>query len=333
MLHVPIGMFFLAQPPEEPPLPLPDFRRMADAEASRPSTELVETIHTCQLRQDWYRDYTQSTGGEPLEFVGSATLASDVPVVAAKIRATLGLEVGERSVAGNWTDFLRLFIRSAQNAGILVMVNGIVGNNTRRKLSPREFRGFAIADKLAPLIFINGSDTKAGQIFTLAHEIAHIWLGESGVSKVKVDTLDHDSQIEAWCNKVAAETLVPQAQLLAMNLQGDIHQMKADVARTFRVSTLVALRRLHEVGRLNLKAFRAAYDQELADLLERENSKGSGGGNFYDTMNVRVDRRFATAVISSALEGRTLIGDAMNLLNVGNTKTLRREARELGFAF
>lgn len=329
VVKLPVGMLFLPGRPEEQQLPLPDFRRMADEDRGNPSTELIDTIHTAQLRQDWYRAHLLSEAAPEREFVGSADLGDDQVMKADEIRKALGLEVGERSGTGNWSEFLRVFINQVRQAGILVMVNGVVGNNTRRKLNPREFRGFAIADPVAPLIFINGADTKAGQIFTLAHEVAHIWLGQTGISHVRPNHIPTENEIEAWCNKVAAEVLVPMATLETMFISDSIVQAKSDVARTFRVSTLVALRRLWELGRLDDSEFQQVYAAELDDLKQRDASK-QPGGNFYNTMGARVDPTFAAAIIGSALEGTTLIGEALNLLNLKSTNTLRIEAIRLG---
>lgn len=332
VLNLPMGMLFLPSPPEES-LPLPDFRRMADGSTLRPSTELIDTIHTCQRRQIWYREHLMNSGVESLSFVGSASNENQPALVAGQIRTALNLEVGNRSQVANWSEFLRQFIRHAREAGILVMVNGVVGNNTHRGLNPREFRGFAIPDSFAPLIFVNGADTKAAQIFTLAHELAHIWIGRAGVSNSAADDLPDDiapdQSVERFCNAVAAEVLVPMSQLTTMDLPRDLGQAKASIARKFRVSTLVALRRLKDLGSLSSDAFDDAYEEELA-FLKQQAKQTSGGGDFYATMGARVDPRFASAVISAALEGQTLMGDALDLLEVKKSKTFFEEARRLG---
>ncbi|WEQ54214.1 ImmA/IrrE family metallo-endopeptidase (plasmid) [Komagataeibacter nataicola] len=333
VLHLPVGMFFLPEPPKEN-LPLPDFRRMADGGPQRPSTELIDTIHICQRRQRWYREYVAGSGATPLTFVGCADVGDQPAVVAGQIRTVLKLEVGSRNEAATWEEFLRQFIAFTREAGVLVMINGVVGNNTHRPLNPREFRGFAITDSFAPLVFVNGADTKSGQIFTLAHELAHIWVGKDGVSNSAADDLPEqlgpDSTVERFCNAVAAEVLVPMAQLSNMELPTDVDQAKAMIARTFRTSTLVALRRMKDLGRLSYDDFQDAYDAELDFLKRKVKQKKSSGGDFYNTMGARVDPHFASAVISAALEGQTLMGDAFELLNIKNSATFRREARHLG---
>ena len=171
--HAPFGMLFLPEPPVED-IPIPDMRTIRDAGVREPSADLLETIYLCQRRQDWYRDDALDSGATPLSFVGSATLSTPAEEAAARIRAALRLD--ERSVP-NWSAAMTDLIERAEALGVLVMVNGIVGSDTHRKLDPEEFRGFALADDIAPLVFINGADTKAAQIFTLVHELAHLWLG------------------------------------------------------------------------------------------------------------------------------------------------------------
>lgn len=165
--YTPIGYLFLPEPPVEE-VPIPDFRRVSDAARASPSPDLLDTLYLCQQRQHWYRDFARSTGEEPLDFVGSATSSDDVVRTAAEIREAVGLDIDERRALPTWTDALRRFITQADALGVLVMVSGVVGSNNRRRLDPEEFRGFALADPLAPLVFVNCADTKAAQMFTPA---------------------------------------------------------------------------------------------------------------------------------------------------------------------
>ena len=263
--HTPVGYLFLQEPPVER-VPIPDFRTVGNERIGHPSPDLLDTVYICQQRQEWYRDFSRSEGEEAVPFVGTAHLKDDVEPAAATIRGALGFDVEERRQMLTWTDALRRFIEQADALGVLVMVNGVVGSNNRRKLDPQEFRGFALADSLAPLVFINGADTKAAQMFTLAHELAHIWLGLSAISDTQASQLP-EHEVERWCNRVAAELLVPLSVVRAeYEPRNPMGEEVSRLARRFKVSTLVALRRIHDVGGLTRDEFWRAYREELERL-------------------------------------------------------------------
>ena len=328
-VHVPIGYLFLTEPPDEP-LPIPDFRTLDGRQLAQPSPNLLEMIYACQERQSWYADFARLYQDPELDLVGSATLQSSPEAVAGEIRTVLGFSVEERRDCGTWTDALRLFIRQADQAGILVMTSGVVFSNNKRPLDVDEFRGFALVDRLAPLVFINGSDSKAAQMFTLAHELAHIWLGASALSNASAAPLTGFRHEEVWCNKVAAELLAPLAAVRA-ELRDDepLAQTLSRLARHFKVSTLVILRRLLDVAALDRPAFNAAWRSEIQRLREIKQQSG-GGGDFYRTTLSRVSHRFTRALVVSTLEGQTLYRDAFRMLGVKKTETFNNLGREVG---
>jgi Zn-dependent peptidase ImmA (M78 family) len=324
--HTPVGYLFLQEPPIER-VPIPDFRTIGNEHIGHPSPDLLDTIYICQQRQEWYREFARSEGEEPLQVVGSANLKSDIEVTAAEIRTALGFNVEERRKTPTWTDALRNFIAKADVLGVLVMVSGVVGNNNYRKLDPEEFRGFTLSDDLAPLVFINGADTKAAQMFTLAHELAHVWLGQSALSDVGPATSpSHD--VEVWCNQVAAELLVPLAVLRGEYRQSSNLREEVDrLARYFKVSTLVILRRIRDADGITQSQLWEVYREEMERL--RAMPKSSGG-DFYLTQAARVSKRFARALVVSTLEGRTLHRDAFHLLGFSKLATFRDLGHSLG---
>ncbi|TXK89688.1 ImmA/IrrE family metallo-endopeptidase, partial [Parageobacillus sp. SY1] len=174
MTAVPLGYFSLPNPPEEK-LSIPYYRTVRDEGAVRPSPNLLETVQTMERRQQWMRDYLIQLGNPPLNYVGRANLSMDPKLVAQDMRRTLSLEDGWASKQSTWQEALRNLIRKTEDIGIIVVINGVVGNNTHRKLDVAEFRGFVLIDDYAPLIFINGRAGKGAQMFTLVHELAHIW--------------------------------------------------------------------------------------------------------------------------------------------------------------
>jgi len=324
--HTPVGFLFLPEPPEEQ-IPIPDYRTMSDAGVSRPSPDLLDTIFQCQQRQEWYRDFAQVTRENPVAFVGSLTTSVPVVEAAEQVRTTLRFDPGERG--HTWSDALRTLVDHAEELGVLVMVSGVVGANTHRKLDPEEFRGFSLVDPLAPLVFVNGADTKAAQIFTLTHELVHLFLGETALDDANLGSAP-TNPVERWCNQVAAEVLVPLGPLRdALSPDVVIDQLEP-LARRFKVSTLVVLRRIHDAGQLSWDEYQTAYRDELARVLEILGERSGTGGNFFNTQPARVSKRFARAVIVSTLEGQTLHRDAFQMLGLKKLSTFEELVSRLG---
>ncbi len=325
--YTPVGYLFLAEPPEER-VPIPDMRTVGDRPIGRPSPDLLDTIHLCQQRQDWYLDHARSMGEQPLDFVGSIQVGADIQRTAGIMRAALRLDQAGPHQARNPGEGLGRLVALAEDLGVLVMTSGIVGSNTSRTLDPREFRGFALCDPIAPLVFINGADAKAAQLFTLAHELAHLWIGVSALDDVSAA---HQSSIasERWCNQVAAELLVPLARLREeLDSSATLETEARRLARSFQVSSLVIIRRLLDLGVLDRQAMWELYQAELARLSARKPS--GGGGNFYLSQRARVGRRFAQAVYESTWEGRSSFTEAFRLLNVSRMATFRKLGTAVG---
>ena len=329
--HTPFGLLFLSEPPEEV-VPIPDMRTVGNLGVNQLSANLLDTIYQCQRRQDWYREYALINGFDEISFVGSTTVNTPPNQIANQIRDVLDFNLPKRSAFPNWEQTLRQLIDRIEGIGILVMVNSIVGSNTHRKLDPNEFRGFALADSLAPLIFVNSADTKAAQIFTLIHELAHIWLGGSALSNADM-TAKGNLKDEVWCNQVAAEVLVPLEDLTAV-FQGKINVDELErLAKRYRVSTLVILKRLSDAKVVSWNEYIQTYEVEKQGILSLLNARrADGGGNYYYSQPLRLSHNFSKAVITSALEGSTSYRDAFQLLGTKKPATFQNLAETLGVA-
>jgi Zn-dependent peptidase ImmA (M78 family) len=324
----PFGAFFLPAPPQEK-LPVPDFRTIRDQRPKRPSAALLETIYQMQRRQEWMREYLLEEGADPLPFIGTVTLASSPLAAAENIRRTLGMEDGWAELHPTWSHALLGLRRAVEDTGVLVVINGVVGNNTHQALDPEEFRGFVLCDRYAPLIFINGADFKSAQMFTLAHELAHLWLGTGGVFNLP-DFQPSEDAVEKFCNRVAAEVLIPTRELKACWPQAEAGDDPFHaLARRFKVSPMVAARRVLDEGLISREQFYTFLNAYQADE-RRKTARKSSGGNFYRTQDVRVGHRFGSAVIRAARSGRLLYTDAYRLTGLYG-KTFDQFAQQLGF--
>ena len=311
--YTPLGLLYLSDPPINlDELTIPDFRTRDSRASQKPSPNLLETVHTMQRRQAWMREELLRDGVEALPFVGSFNLENRPDEVARAMKNTLGLSENWAAEYNTWEDALRYLVKRFESAGVLTMFNGVVGNNTHRKLKPKEFQGFALVDKYAPLVFINGADYKAAQMFTVAHELAHIFIAKSGLSKLK-NLRPVENKIEKFCDQAAAEFLVPRAELSVL-LDGDLgfSEQCQKIARNFKVSTIVAARRMLDVELINLDAFFDFYNEWKIETNHNKKQEG-GGGNFWNTQNVRIGHPFGVAIWRAVSEGRIFYRDAYSL--------------------
>ena len=325
--RTPLGFFFLNKPPEER-LPIPHFRTFANEVPHRSSPELFETVQVMQQRQAWMREFLIDQGQEPLPFVRSARAQEHTMEVSQRMRRALDMAEGWAASHSTWTDALRALRNAMEDVGILVVSNGIVGNNTRRKLDPNEFRGFVLVDEYAPLVFANNADGKAAQMFTLAHELAHILFGSSAAFDLR-EMQPADDPTEQACNRAAAEFLVPGGALkkIWLTARTDSEPFQT-IAREFKVSSIVAARRALDLGLIDKTAFLEFYLQYRTKE-RRTDTRGRKGGDFYSNQNLRVGRRFASAVVRAAREGKLLYSEAYRLTGLYG-KTFHQYTDALG---
>lgn len=327
--RVPFGFLFLHEPPEVE-LPFADFRTLESRRPQGVSPDLMETIQIMQRRQAWLREERIEGEVDPLSFIGSAKLSDDPEAIAQEMRRIVGLDNGWAKRVSTWTDAISQLRNVIEELGIMAVINGVVGNNTRRKLDVKEFRGFALSDTHAPLIFVNGADAKSAQMFTLAHELAHLWLGEAGEGLSGFQDLrPGGNDVEKFCDRAAAEFLVPASELReAWPEVSHLDTPFEKLAGHFKVSPVVIGRRALDLRLVEREEFFSFYRYYTRSEYQKKAGR-AGGGDFYNNQNTRVGRLFASHVIRAAKEGRIGFKEAYDLSGLKGG-TFQQYARKLG---
>lgn len=303
---VPFGALFLDAPPESLYKPtIPDLRQGQNAQPL--SDSFYEVLGDIQDKQEWYIDFLKENQAEPLEFVGKYDHDTDASTIASDIRNTIGLPY-DLYTKKSREDYLKKMISKCEEVGILVFKNSMVKNATKKPLNTEEFRGFVLIDKYAPVVFLNSQDMPSALIFTLAHELAHIWLGESGVDDL--DFYGNDPN-EVFCNKIAAEVLITKEEFYNSwhSTEGNLMV----IANIFCVSKLM-------VARLALThGFIATFEYQKIQREEYEVYKNipkkDGSPNFVNLIPGRNSYLLTKIIVNQALSGKILLRDAGNLLN------------------
>lgn len=305
-VYLPFGYFFLAEPPEEK-LPIPYFRSDGST-TTKVHINVYDSILLMQQRQEWLKEYLRENSFDNLPFVGRFKDENNVGIIVDDIRRTLGLQENWASGFDRWQDALNHLTDQIEDAGIITVFNGVVENNGTRKIPIESCRGFVLVDNIAPFMFINNSDSKAAQMLTVVHELAHIWTGKSAGFDFRQLQPAQDSN-EILCDKIAAEFLVPER---TFNEVWQRNQSIKDTARFFKVSRIVIARRALDTGKLTKTQFFQFYNEYIAGEIRKKSS----GGDFYATTRKRLSITFAAHINNAVRSGQLLYRDAYKLTSL-----------------
>lgn len=292
-------------------LQIPDFRTRTSEAPKDPSPELYDTINMMQSRQDWLSEYLEDDGADKLSFIGSCTDMTSVSDCVDVMRGLIKLEEGwAKGLASSAA--VRTLREAIEATGVYVCAGSYVGNSSRRTFSVQEFRGFVLTDAYAPIIFINTRDARSAQLFTLAHEFAHLLFNESGV-----DDAELSESNETICDEIAAEFLVPSS--LAFRLFDQLNNDEAikEMMRFTKVSEIVCLRRAKDLGLIGKSEFFRRLDDykaRLAALPPRKDERaGATGPTFYTLQKNHLGKLFPETVYVALKSERLLYSDAYRL--------------------
>lgn len=305
-VYLPFGYLFLPQPPQEK-LPIPYFRTNGNR-TDKIGLNVYDTILLLQQRQDWLKNYLKDNDFPGLPYVGKYSKRHDVQAIVADIRQTLQLPENWASQFKSWQEAQDYLVLHIEDKGIITVFNGIVENNTHRPIPVDECRGFVLVDDYAPFMFVNNADFKSAQMFTIVHELAHIWTGHSAGFDFR-KLLPADDPIEKLCDKVAAEFLVPEQEF---NKVWNHKASFSHAARHFKVSEIVIARRALDTGKINKQYFFGFYKEYSNREFAKKENQGSGG-NFYATAKKRISITFASHVNQAVKSGNLLYRDAYRL--------------------
>lgn len=310
-VHVPFGYLFLKEPPQEN-LPIPFFRTgKTGKEQGKVNINIYDTILNIQQRQDWLKGYLIENDHEQLPYVGKFEISSNYKMVVNDIRSTLGLEEDWGKGVANFEEALTFLTQKIEEIGVITVFNGVVENNTHRPIKVEECRGFVLVDKIVPFMFINAADGKAAQIFTIIHELAHIWIGQSAGFDFR-QLQPSDDPIELLCDKVAAEFLVPEDAFIKIWSKTQDYKI---IAKQFKVSPIVVARRALDTGKINRKSFFEFYNVYAEEYQQKKDNKASGG-DFYATTRKRLSPTFVAYVDEAVKSNKLLYLEAYKLTSL-----------------
>lgn len=308
----PLAAFYLSDIPKDYAI-IKDFRRISDQKiAEEYPYKLIMLIRDMQDRQAWVKDILKELAENRLGFVKSAALSTPPTQLSEEIRKKLKITVDDQL---NWKDMnsaLNTWIHKVENNRMFVSQTSKQGT-----IDVSDARGFALVDSFAPFIFLNAKDSLGGRIFTLAHELVHIWLGESGVTGESFFGIanSHEEKIETYCNKVAGLVVFPD-NVFSQHFKGINHEKDAlnkinSISKKLFISRAVVARRLLDKSIISKSKYQELHNKYIKDW--KDNQPG-GGGNYYTNQSRAISKSFIRIVVNAYDRGRITGSEASGLV-------------------
>jgi len=311
--------------------PLQDFRKKDSGDLS---TSTIFIIREIQQKQSWISEENRENEIPELPFVGKYSTSDSPELIAFDILSTLEidpLDYQNQEPIKHW-------IEKAEEKGIFISRTSFI--HSRLTIDKEELQGFAIADVFAPFVFINSADWKAPQLFTLVHELAHIWIASSGISNHITPDLSNRKQyhpVELFCNEIAANALMPKAYVKSLS-ESDFESSRSvfEIAKNLGISTLAMLVRAKNLNLISTGQYnelKQQSDRDFSDFLEREEAsklkqkKQEGGPSYYTLRLNRNGRLFTQHVLDAYNSGRIEPSVASLLLKVKSNQFTKLEQR------
>lgn len=302
--HFPFGYFFLNELPAQPDI-IPFFRSFEESTAME-DFNIRELIKLLQERQEWVADYIKTNGVEPNEAVGLFKNENNPLNIKNGILKFLKLSDGWQLTFNKPEQAIKNIITILEDNNIFVTFNSVVSFDTHRPIPVKLCRGFCLVNDYAPFIFVNSGDSKKAQLFTLIHELAHIFISfSSGFGDFETNEIDDLK--EKLCDKIAAEFLVPENLFLEYAEKKTTEELSA----LFKVSEIVILRRKLDLGLISKDSFFRQYNQ-LPKIIKQT----SGGGDFYLSAHKRIGGKFLRFLNNAMMERQLTPMEAYHLAGV-----------------
>jgi Zn-dependent peptidase ImmA (M78 family)/DNA-binding XRE family transcriptional regulator len=326
-----LSVFFLPQPPAEPPLTVQDFRKLPGIVTGAFSSTLRIQLRRARERRELALDLIHDLEQPLSTFDLRVALDHDPEELGATLRDMLGVDLATQELWTGVYDAFNAWRARIESAGVLVF--------QMSRVDLEEARGFSLAEEPLPVIAVNTKDPPNARAFTMLHELCHVALHRSGICEPDEDRLlpSEERLVEVFCNRVAGAALVPMAALLADDIvRGHAGAVWTDeelhrLARRFSASRFVVLRRLLTARRTTAEFYRVKHEEWSAAARARAAKKEAEGGPPPDRAAVAErGQTFVRLVLQSYYQDRITLSDVSEHLGI-RLKHLSKIEQAVGF--